>query len=324
MGMLETPAVVETPPAGTPDPKAAAPANQATTAPVVSTKSDDRSGSKPSGSPAEDFDRRLEELAAADLAAKRAQRDADVKANKYSKYEPLEARIAKGEIVDAIKELVGDKWSPKLIIEMANAFPDVDENGEPVNAELSIEDRVKQAIADSKAAELKAAEDAKKLATEAASAEGEQMLSVHLKDASKFLRENVAKFPLIQRLDDHPLVDHVALYRQGVLDRITKGEWVTDPARASENIDAIYAGIEASHKALLDKANPQPVVDRAPGPDWDAIQREANERKVASRPAPDTRTIDPNRRRSGLEEAYANLEAAEAESRGRAALAFRR
>lgn len=249
----------------------------------------------------QDFEAKLEELAKLDLSVKQQAKEVAKAKAQLERYLPLDEHLTKGELRAAAKKFFGQKYTPELLLELADDF---------APEEVSVEERVKRTLdAERKAADDKAKKEADdKAANEKAAVETET--KAYLTATADHLRKNQAKYPLICAWDDDPDIDHEKIIDRTWRDHYAKTGQVLDP-------DKVLEIVEASHLARIKKTSFGPKEQRE-----QTLEEHAG---VAARPAPSAAPPPPNGRpKTGVEEAYANLEAYEREQRQRALLSYDR
>lgn len=249
-----------------------------------------------------DFERKLEELATLDLSVKQQAKEVAKAKAQLDRYTPLDEHLTKGELRAAAKKFFGEKYTPDLLLELADDF---------APEEVSVEERVKRTLE----AERKAQEEAdKKKADEKAASDKaavETETKAYLTATADHLRKNRDKYPLIVAWDDDPDIDHERMIDKIWRDHYAQTGEVLDP-------DKVLEQVEARHMARIKKTSFGPreaprelTLEEVAG---NAPAGEAPKPLAAAAPRPPT----------GADEALARLEAYDKEQQQRALLSYGR
>ncbi len=250
-----------------------------------------------------DFEAKLEELAKLDLSVKQQAKEVAKAKAQLERYLPLDEHLTKGELRAAAKKFFGAKYTPELLLELADDFAPAEE--------VSVEERVKRTLdAERKAADEKAKKDADdKAANEKAAVETET--KAYLTATADHLRKNKERYPLICAWDDDPDINHEAIIDRTWREHYAKTNQVLDP-------DKVLDLVEAAHLARIKKTSFGP---RDAAAETSLEEHAGVAPRQPARPAP---TPPNGRAKTGVEEAYAALEAYEQEQKQRALLSYNR
>ena len=302
---------------GQPDPKAAdvdpksSPGGEKTADPSESGGAGDKkepsAPAKAGSSKAkEDFEQRLEELATLDLSVKERAKEIEKAKAKLDRFTPIDDHLTKKEFRQAVKALLGEAYTPELLLDLADDF---------APPELSVEDRVKKTLEEER---KKQEEDQKKKDEETAAANKaavETETKAYLSATAAFLRANQDKFPLIVAWDDYPDIDHEAMIDKCWRDHYAKTGEVPDPEKVLE-------AIEGRHLGRIKKTRFAPREEREATLEEHAGNTRPAE--IPAKPAPAPPAAGGSGYKTGVEEAYANLEAYEREQEQRKRLSYGR
>lgn len=204
------------------------------------------SAAKPAPSKAQlDFEAKLEELAELDLSVKERAREVEKATAKYERTAKADEHLTKGELRQALRTFLGDKYTPDLLVELAGDF---------APEQLSVEEQVKRELDARKKAEEEAAQkklDDEKKADESLYAEQK---GVFVGRVAELLRTNQAQYPYIVAFDADPNVDHKAMV-EAIIDRWSEAneEPAPTPVQVLEAIEARYRqGYERAHPPKKD------------------------------------------------------------------------
>lgn len=249
-----------------------------------------------------DFEAKLEELATLDLSVKQQAKEVAKAKAQLERYLPIDEHLTKGEVRAAAKKFFGERYTADLLLELADDF---------APREVSVEERVKRTLeAERKAADDKAKKEADdKAANEKAAVETET--KAYLTATADHLRKNQLKYPLICAWDDDEDINHEAIIDKTWRAHYQRTGEVLDP-------DKVLDLVEAAHMARIKKTSF--------GPKDAPAERSLEEHAGVTPPRQLARPAPPpnGRPKTGVEEAYAALEAYENEQRQRALLSYNR
>ncbi len=295
----ETPAPKE----GEADPKADAQSQEAVAAGTPTAPTTASNGQKPTPSKAQqDFEAKLEQLATLDLSVKEQAREVAKAKARLDRYTPLDEQLSKGEIKAAAKAFFGDKYTPDLLLELADDF---------APEEISVEERVKRTLE----AERKAGEEIARRKGEEKTAADKSAVDTETKGylgaTAEHLRTNKEKYPLICAWDSDPDVNHEAMIDKIWREHYGKTGEVLDP-------DKVLEQVEARHLARIKKTSFGPKEHREP-----TLEEHAGNAPPLEAPRPLAALVN-NKPVSGADEARARLEAYDREQAQRAMLSYGR
>ena len=196
----------------------------------------------------QDFEAKLEELATLDLSVKEQAKEIAKAKARLDRYTPIDEHLDKGEIRAAVKKFLGDRYTPDLLLELADDF---------APEEISVEERVKRTLAEETKKTEEAEQKKKDAAAAAAKAAVETETTNYLTATADHLRKNRDKYPLIVAWDDDPDVDHEAMIDKIWRDHYAKTNEVLDPEKVLELV-------EARHLARIKKTSFGPREEREP------------------------------------------------------------
>jgi hypothetical protein len=191
-----------------------------------------------------DFERRMEEVLGVERAAQAKDRAADIKLkqaqdleSKAARLAPVLSRLDKGEIEDAVVDLLGDKFSEDTLMSLAAKL-----NTIQATPAKSVQQQIDEALAAAKRKDEDAAKERDRVAQEARQTEEDQEFTDYMTKSAQFLVDNASQFPLCDSLG-------VDMERYAVL--VDKH---IDEKKEIPNPSVIYAALEDEHEAKLAKA----------------------------------------------------------------------
>jgi hypothetical protein len=316
----EAPAKEGAPEGASPDPKANG-------SPAAAPKPGEASGGDPSNTSGEStatntdqaaspskaqqaFEAKLEELAEADLSIKQRAREVEKAEAKLradearsARYGELDDHMSKGEVRAAVKKFLGEKYTPDLLLELADDFAP--------GAEISVEERVERKLAEQKKKDEEAEQKKRDEQAAAAKTALETETKAYLSATADYLREHKDQYPLICAWDDDEDIDH-----ERIIDKI----WRSHFAKTGEVLDPdkVLEQVEARHLARIKKTAFGPK-EPAKEPSRDDLPFDSLIRGQQPAPAPTN-----GRSKTGVEEAYENLDAYERDKKQRELLSYGR
>jgi len=257
-----------------------------------------------------DFEAKLEELATLDLSVKQRAKAIDLAKAKLDRFTPIDEHLTKKEYRAAVKALLGEAYTPDLLLELADDF---------APTEVPVEEQVKRAFEAEKKVQEETAKKKADDQAENARLAVETETKAYLTATADFLRKNQDKYPMICAWDGDPDIDHERIIDKAWRDHYARTGQIPDP-------DKVLEQVEAAHVARIKKTKYWPQEPTAPSLEeatgYKAPETAAPDPFAAPREIP--RVVDPNRRISGAEEAAQRLAAYDREQQQRAMLSYGR